>query len=129
MKTWKSRILAISLAGALGASAQALNPALARETPHVRLPQESGNGHAVLVQNYPDPANPGRRPRAGDPPGYSAPFLPLESIIAGIQARVPGRLVGVQGPNSQGIYRIVWETTDGRVITFVVDARTGQILR
>jgi uncharacterized membrane protein YkoI len=57
------------------------------------------------------------------------PYIPLESIIAQIQARYPGRLVGVRGPNGQGMYRIIWETPDGRVITFVVDGRTGQILR
>jgi uncharacterized membrane protein YkoI len=57
------------------------------------------------------------------------PYVPLESIIAQIQARTPGRLVGVRGPNGQGMYRIIWETPDGRVITFVVDGRTGQVLR
>lgn len=57
------------------------------------------------------------------------PYVPLESIIAQIQARTPGRLVGVRGPNGQGMYRIIWETPDGRVVTFVVDGRTGQILR
>jgi uncharacterized membrane protein YkoI len=66
------------------------------------------------------------RGRGGDD---ARPYVPLESIIAQIQARTPGRLVGVRGPNGQGIYRIIWETPDGRVITFVVDGRTGQILR
>jgi hypothetical protein len=66
------------------------------------------------------------RGRNGDD---ARPFIPLEYIVGQIQARTPGRLVGVRGPNGQGIYRIVWETPDGRVITFVVDGRTGQILR
>ena len=66
------------------------------------------------------------RGRGGDD---ARPYVPLENIIGQIQARTPGRLVGVRGPNGQGIYRIIWETPDGRVITFVVDGRTGQVLR
>lgn len=69
-----------------------------------------------------------RRGRERDRNGGAAQYIPLESIIGQIQARTPGRLVGVRGPNG-GIYRIIWETPDGRVVTFVVDARTGQILR
>jgi uncharacterized membrane protein YkoI len=80
-----------------------------------------------LADNDDDDDRRGRgRGRGGDD---ARPYVPLENIIGQIQARVPGRLVGVRGPNGQGIYRIVWETPDGRVITFVVDGRTGQILR
>jgi uncharacterized membrane protein YkoI len=52
-------------------------------------------------------------------------------IIDAINAQTPGRLVGVQGPRMMGsraLYRIMWETRDGRVIPIVVDARSGQIL-
>jgi uncharacterized membrane protein YkoI len=81
----------------------------------------------VYVQNDDDGERRGRnRGRGADD---ARPYIPLESIIAQIQSRVPGRLVGVRGPNGQGLYRIIWETPDGRVITFVVDGRTGQVLR
>jgi uncharacterized membrane protein YkoI len=70
-----------------------------------------------------------RGARRGRNEDGAGPYIPLESIIGSIQARVPGRLVGVRGPNGAGHYRIIWETPDGRVITFIVDARTGQILR
>jgi uncharacterized membrane protein YkoI len=81
----------------------------------------------VVSQDDRDDRGRGRgRGRGGDD---ARPYVPLESIIAQIQARTPGRLVGVRGPNGQGMYRIIWETPDGRVITFVVDGRTGQIMR
>ena len=66
-----------------------------------------------------------------DRESYQVAFVPLETIIANVQSSVPGRLVGVKGPQINGdraIYRIIWETPDGRVITFIVDAHTGQIL-
>ena len=57
----------------------------------------------------------------------SGNYMPLQSIITRIRARTPGRLIDAQGPRN-GRYRIVWETNDGRVINFIVDAETGEIL-
>jgi uncharacterized membrane protein YkoI len=74
----------------------------------------------------------GRRDHNGVREGVQAGrFARLEMIIEAINAQTPGRLVGVQGPRMMGgraLYRIMWETRDGRVIPIVVDARSGQIL-
>lgn len=59
------------------------------------------------------------------------PLVPLETVISQIHAQHPGRLVGANGPTvvrGRPIYRIMWDT-EGRILTIVVDARTGQIIR
>lgn len=113
-------------AGALAALAFAAAPhASARG-----LDGREGFADRTVHENYQGDDDEGRAGRMrGRDADNARPFVPLEFIIGQIQARTPGRLVGVRGPNGQGIYRIVWETPDGRVITFVVDGRTGQILR
>jgi uncharacterized membrane protein YkoI len=126
MKTILSALRMAVLTGALAACATA--SAIQAEA---RGRDKDGGGTWTQAQYYTqaDEDRNGRgrgRGRGGDD---ARPYVPLESIIGQIQARTPGRLVGVRGPNGQGIYRIIWETPDGRVITFVVDGRTGQILR
>jgi hypothetical protein len=124
MKALISKGLAAGVvaAVALGLSA----PVEARDRP-VALERRA---HMILAQ-YPDPANPQRRRQREEPGGYQPAFAPLEAIIANLRASVPGRFVGVQGPFGRGgrsFYRITWETPDGRLIIFTVDAHTGQII-
>lgn len=57
--------------------------------------------------------------------------MPLDRIIAQISSHTPGQLLRADGPSNQGgrmIYRILWDA-NGRQVEFIVDARSGQILR
>lgn len=128
MKTIVTTVRLTVAAGALAVLAFATMPgASARGLDHVATIDARVEQTFVTDDEDDDRRGRGRgRGRGGED---ARPYIPLEYIIGQIQARTPGRLVGVRGPNSQGIYRIVWETPDGRVITFVVDGRTGQILR
>lgn len=55
---------------------------------------------------------------------------PLAQVIAMIGARTPGRQLNTtQGDfNGRSAYFVQWQTTDGRVIIFIVDAQSGAIL-
>jgi uncharacterized membrane protein YkoI len=112
------RVGAVALAACLAVAATIAHADDRGPAPYPGAPQDQ------LAQGNDD-----RSARRGRNQDGAGPYIPLESIIGGIQARTPGRLVGVRGPNGAGHYRIIWETPDGRVITFIVDARTGQILR
>jgi uncharacterized membrane protein YkoI len=56
--------------------------------------------------------------------------VPLSRIIPMIAQREPGRhlntTMGEQGGHP--VYFVQWQTTDGRVVIFVVDAESGQII-
>lgn len=57
-------------------------------------------------------------------------MLPLEQILARIEARHPGRIVEVELEDENGLwlYEIEVLTPDGRLIELELDARTGAIL-
>lgn len=57
-------------------------------------------------------------------------LVPLEQVIRGIARSNPGRLLdaGLEGGGDRPIYRVRWQTNDGRRIDFIVDARSGQII-
>ncbi len=57
-------------------------------------------------------------------------LVPLEQVIRGIARSTPGRLLdaGLEGGDDRPIYRVRWQTNDGRRIDYIVDARTGQII-
>ncbi|MEQ3642644.1 MAG: PepSY domain-containing protein [Paracoccus sp. (in: a-proteobacteria)] len=57
-------------------------------------------------------------------------MLPLEQILARIQARHPGRIVEVELEDEDGLwlYEIEVLTPEGRLIEIELDARTGAIL-
>lgn len=57
-------------------------------------------------------------------------LVPLEQVIRGIARSTPGRLLdaGLEGGGDRPIYRVRWQTNDGRRIDYIVDARTGQII-
>lgn len=56
--------------------------------------------------------------------------VPLSQVIAMISARTPGRQLNTTMGDFQGrsAYFVQWQTNDGRVIEFVVDAQSGGIL-
>jgi uncharacterized membrane protein YkoI len=57
--------------------------------------------------------------------------VPLSHVLATIGARQPGRhlntTVGDEG--GKQVYFVQWQLTDGRIVIFVVDVQSGQILR
>ena len=58
--------------------------------------------------------------------------IPLDIVINGLMAQYPGKPLDARGPMGRGtqlIYEIVWLTPEGRQIIFIVDARSGQVLR
>jgi uncharacterized membrane protein YkoI len=59
------------------------------------------------------------------------PAMSLQRIIEQIARRTPGRQLNTKREVQNGVevYLIAWSTSDGRRIDFVVDARTGRILR
>jgi uncharacterized membrane protein YkoI len=55
---------------------------------------------------------------------------PLSRVIAKISERTPGRHLNTTQDNFGGrpAYFVQWQMPDGRVVIFVVDAESGQIL-
>ncbi|MDP3853354.1 PepSY domain-containing protein [Phenylobacterium sp.] len=55
---------------------------------------------------------------------------PLAQVIAMIASRTPGRQLNTtQGEiGGRPVYFVQWQTNDGRVIIFIVDAQSGAII-
>ena len=76
----------------------------------------------------------GWRPVAGNPSRdevVAQATFPLNAILQNIARMYPGKHLEAEGPYEQGgrrVYRIKWLTNDGRVIVFLADAETGQII-
>lgn len=56
--------------------------------------------------------------------------VPLAAVIAQIAARTPGRQLNTTlgDVNGRAAYFVQWQTPDNRVIIFIVDAQSGQII-
>ena len=56
--------------------------------------------------------------------------VPLSQVISQIAARTPGRQLNTTMGDSGGraAYFVQWQTPDNRVIIFIVDAQSGQII-
>jgi uncharacterized membrane protein YkoI len=56
---------------------------------------------------------------------------PLSRVLTAIAARQPGRHLNTTMGEEGGrpVYFVQWQLADGRVVIFVVDAESGQILR
>ncbi len=57
-------------------------------------------------------------------------LVSLETVIRSIARANPGQLLdaGLEDRGGRPIYRVRWQTNDGRRIDFIVDATTGQII-
>ena len=58
--------------------------------------------------------------------------MALSQVIPIINRRTPGQPLdaGLEpGPDGQAVYRVRWAGADGRRVDYLVDARTGRILR
>ena len=64
------------------------------------------------------------RVRGGD-------ILPLARVLGDVRRRTPGRQldVGLEDQGGRPVYRVRWAAEDGRRIDYLVDARTGAVLR
>ena len=56
--------------------------------------------------------------------------VPLSQVIGQIAARTPGRQLNTTMGDDSGrpAYFVQWQTPDNRVIIFIVDAQSGQIV-
>jgi len=56
--------------------------------------------------------------------------VPLSRVLDSLKARYPGRhlntTMGDQG--GRAVYFVQWQMADGRVVIFVVDAESGQVI-
>jgi uncharacterized membrane protein YkoI len=66
----------------------------------------------------------------GQPAQASGRQAPLSRVLASIAARQPGRHLNTTMGDAGGraAYFVQWQLPDGRVVIFVVDAESGQIL-
>ena len=57
-------------------------------------------------------------------------LVPLEAVIRNIARSTPGQLLdaGLENRGGRPIYRVRWQTNDGRRIDYIVDAQSGQII-
>ncbi|MDO9472110.1 MAG: PepSY domain-containing protein [Caulobacter sp.] len=57
-------------------------------------------------------------------------LVSLETVIRSIARSNPGQLLdaGLENRGGRPVYRVRWQTNDGRRIDFIVDATTGQII-
>jgi uncharacterized membrane protein YkoI len=57
--------------------------------------------------------------------------VPLERVLEGLRRRTPGRQLdaGIEVRDGRTVYRIRWAANDGRRIDYLVDARTGALVR
>jgi uncharacterized membrane protein YkoI len=55
---------------------------------------------------------------------------PLPAVLSAIGARTPGRHLNTSPGDAGGrsAYFVQWQLPDGRVVTFIVDACSGQII-
>ncbi|CAN7447412.1 hypothetical protein LJR219_002913 [Phenylobacterium sp. LjRoot219] len=67
---------------------------------------------------------------AQDGPPAAGRQAPLSRVLATIAARQPGRHLNTTMGEAGGrpAYFVQWQLADGRVVIFVVDAESGQII-
>lgn len=75
-------------------------------------------------------AQPGFGGRGGEQDRGAGRQVPLSRVLAMIASRTPGRHLNTSMGEAGGrpAYYVQWQTQDGRVIVFVVDAESGAII-
>ena len=70
------------------------------------------------------------RPASGADAAHAGSQVPLSSVLREIAKRHPGRQLNTTMGESGGrpVYNVQWQLTNGQVVTYVIDARTGQEL-
>lgn len=90
-------------------------------TPHAASAQDYGRPSFGAGRGDQDQARDGVR---------SGRTAPLARVLAVIAARTPGRHLNTTMGDSGGIpaYFVQWQMPDGRVVIFIVDAQSGQVI-
>lgn len=83
---------------------------------------------AAGAQDYGRPSLGASRDDQGQ--AHAGRQVPLARVLAMIAQRTPGKHLNTTQGESGGrpAYLVQWQRSDGRVVVFVVDAETGQIL-
>ena len=69
-------------------------------------------------------------PAAGIEVAQAGSQVPLSRVLAMIAQRYPGRQLNTTMGDAGGrpVYIVQWQLTNGRIVMFTVDAKTGQIV-
>lgn len=73
---------------------------------------------------FADPYN-SFRPRGQQNAQPNSNYVPLSAILQQIKRQQHGEAVDIKF--NRGVYRILWRLPDGRLQSYLADARTGQI--
>ena len=75
-------------------------------------------------------AAPRVQPAAFQDRGGGPRMVPLSQVLAMLGSKYPGRALDTRPGDAGGrrAYFVQWQLENGRVVVFVVDAETGQIL-
>ena len=62
------------------------------------------------------------------PEAHGGSQVPLSTVLKEIAKRHPGRQLNTTMGESGGrpVYNVQWQLTNGQIVVFVIDARTGQ---
>ena len=62
------------------------------------------------------------------PEAHAGSQVPLSTVLKEIAKRHPGRQLNTTMGESGGrpVYNVQWQLTNGQIVVFVIDARTGQ---
>jgi uncharacterized membrane protein YkoI len=62
------------------------------------------------------------------PEAHGGSQVPLSAVLREIAKRHPGRQLNTTMGESGGrpVYNVQWQLTNGQIVVFVIDARTGQ---
>jgi len=62
------------------------------------------------------------------PEAHGGAQVPLSTVLKEIAKRHPGRQLNTTMGESGGrpVYNVQWQLTNGQIVVFVIDARTGQ---
>ncbi len=62
------------------------------------------------------------------PEAHAGSQVPLSTVLKDIAKRHPGRQLNTTMGESGGrpVYNVQWQLTNGQIVVFVIDARTGQ---
>jgi uncharacterized membrane protein YkoI len=85
---------------------------------------------ALLMVATPEMALATGQERAGGQEVAQGGTMPLSRVLAMIAQRYPGRQLNTTMGDAGGrpVYVVQWQLTNGRIVMFTVDARTGQIV-
>ena len=121
MKPFLSLLAGVLAAGFIAASAAADPPPGQGNPQHPHKPPGENSLGAGWRQQQ-DEARQGR---------VAGRLMPMQSVLDQLRLHTPGHQLdaGLEYEGDRAVYRVRWMTADGRRVDYIVDARTGQVLR